>query len=321
MTSNSKQKAHQICPPVFLVYLAIILSLLFLILGPHYKPPWFADHLVYTQMGCTQTFEHFSYWEGGNFAERLTILFANRIFVPFFSTPAVASTFSVTSLHVLLICIPIIWLYGKAGPASATLVGCFLVFTMFQLRAHATEVLADPYAMFFVLLAMIVAAEHSLITTWPRTGGAIIGLLLWCAIFAKIHYGIFLITISSQFLLTRRRKVFGGIVLGLVLGLVIYIILFMSFYPVSFWRIYPPFVLSVFKNYFTRGVGAGLGPNGAGSGLEWVEWFLSWRHFPVAMILFLMFKRIYEREASRQPSFKRTGKSMKSHYRKHGDGP
>ena len=146
------------------IYLVIgIFVYLIFTLGWYYKLPWLVDHTIYLHIAKALNVEDLNWWNNyrsslpvGHHNERWALLSLIIIFdkIFFFLTPGSASQILLISIYlgILILIYKILNIYNNKATANFFLI--FWLFSSHNTKNRATEFLAEPFAIFFICLAI-----------------------------------------------------------------------------------------------------------------------------------------------------------------------
>lgn len=258
-----------------------ILIYLIFILGWYYKPPWLIDHLIYVHIATAQNLADLAFWNFhrpelpfGHHNERWAIIVPIIIFdkIFFFLNPGLASQALIITIHIgIMISIYVILLnYNDRNTANIFLI--LWLFASHHTKNRATEILAEPFAILYVCLAVI-----GFIFFEKKKNNFFFFISASCLVLiplVKIHLGIFsLILFVIYFNIIKQN--FRKFVLFILITLIILNVILLINYGLELY-------ISVIKNsfkvyyvYFVSGLPVGKGPSPGGWVSVWLKSIIS----------------------------------------------
>jgi len=259
----------------FLV-ISIFVYLLF-ILGWYYKLPWLIDHTVYLHIARALNVEDLNWWNAykpllpeGHHNERWALLSLIIIFdkMFFFLNPGSASQILLVSIHIgiLVLIYKILNYYNNKVTANIFLI--FWLFSSHHTKNRATEFLAEPFAIFFICLAIF-----SFILLKKNKNHFFLFLASFSLIsvaFTKIHLSIMSLLIVIIYFEIIKKNIIKFVLYGFF-TIIFYNLVLLFNYGLDLYIILIKNSLMVYKAYIGGGLAVGKGPTDGGWLMVWFE--------------------------------------------------
>ncbi len=252
------------------VYLGFILTW-------YYKPPWFIDHLIYLHLAMPENLNDLNFWHNsgvsvlpGHHNERwavlLPLMFGEKLL--FFLTPGTTSQVVIVLVYIgIFICLYRI-IYINNGRLAASIFSVLYVFAVHHTKNRATEVLADPFGIFYFVLAILILSKNRDDLTFSVF--FFTGALMIMIPFTKVHYGIYIFLILA-WLRHDIRRGYIPLILGGVSAIVVMDAFLFVFLDNAIFKQVNQNTLSVLLGYVTGGLGVSDGPGNQGWSFEWLK--------------------------------------------------
>lgn len=277
---------------IFLYFMGLMY--IFLVFTWYFKPPWFIDHLIYLHLATPHNLADLNFWNEsgvsvlpGHHNERWAVLVPIMIFekIFFFINPALSS-----QVLIFLVFLGILYLLYRIvlinnGRLAANLTAIFFVLAVHHTKNRATEILADPFAVFYLLVAIFIISIFREKLTFRHF--FIIGGMLAAAVFTKIHYGIYVILFfvwvfckNIQWKIAFPPLLLGGAFFIFCLDLVMFFFLdYDIFLQININTI------NVLIGYIYGGLGVSDGPGNNGWSYEWIKIFAQHNFLPFTFLI------------------------------------
>jgi hypothetical protein len=236
---------------LYLLFTVIYFFLVFL----YYKPSWVEDHLHYVVIATSNHLHDYELsgdiWgihSKGNFSERFTILFPIRLLskLIFFLSPEKISLYLTVIVNFLTLMIVIMWLQKRYNILTATICYILILFISQHMKFHFTEVLADIYATFLLILILFLYDYKEK----KKSLFLLLGFLFFAILNCKLHYFFAGILIFIIELYNKRIQNLKYIILGFIIAFLTYSFFFYFSYPKSIHKEYLTLVYNTYFQYF-----------------------------------------------------------------------
>lgn len=263
------------------LYLSFTIIYFFLVFL-YYKPSWVEDHLHYVVIATSNHLHDYELagdiWgikQKGNFSERFTVLFPIRLLskLIFFLSPEKISLYLTVFVNFLTLMTLMIWLQKRYNILTATICYSLVLFISQHMKFHLTEVLADIYATFLLVLILFFY-DHK---EKKKILFLLLGFLFFAILNCKLHYFFVGILIFMIELYNKRIQNLKYIILGFIIAFLTYSIFFYFSYPKSIHKEYLTLVYNTYFQYFKYS----LYPRPFLYWFkEWIILFLTWHYLP-----------------------------------------
>ena len=277
-------------PRLFYILLLVIHAVM--VWTWYYKPPWMIDHLIYNLISVPENLADLSFWHNsgvsvleGHHNERWAVIIPINLVVNLLThlTPGNSSAVLVYFIVIgtlITNTISINKIFNKWYALSYLSIS---VFGIHHLKNRATEVLADPFGVLYISIAiLILALNNEKINKWCLFW---VGFFATLAIFTKVHYGSFYLLLLAYIALNNKDKIYAikNYIYGSLFSVVFMIGMLYVLYPsVIFTEILKNSVV-VLSGYITGGLG--VSDNGNGWAMEWVSLFSKFTFYPLVFTL------------------------------------
>ena len=278
------------------IFYAMALLYVALVFTWYFKPPWFIDHLIYLHLATPENLNDLNFWSDsgvsvnpGHHNERWGVLVPIMVFekIFFFLTPGQSSQALIFAVYIGIFYFLYRIVYVNNGKLSANLLAVFFVLGVHHTKNRATEILADPFGVLYLLVAIYILSKYKEKLSFRHF--FIIGCMLAASAFTKIHYGIFVILFLIWIWIWYRSNVWkvaipaaiiGGILFLLSLDIIMYLLLDRDiFFQIN------SNTISVLIGYISGGLGVSDGPGNNGWSYEWIKLIVQHNFLPFSFLI------------------------------------
>ena len=267
---------------------------IFLVFTWYFKPPWFIDHLIYLHLATPQNLADLNFWNQsgvsvlpGHHNERWAVLLPIMIFekIFFFISPALSSQVLIFFVFLGIFYLLYRIVLKNNGRLAANLLAIFFVLAVHHTKNRATEILADPFGVLYLLVAIFIISAFREKLSFRHF--FIIGGMLAAATFTKIHYGIFVILFfvwvfykEIKWKIAFPAAFLGGVSFLLCLDFLMFLFLdFDIFLQININTI------NVLIGYISGGLGVSDGPGNSGWSYEWIKLIVQHSFLPFTFLI------------------------------------
>jgi hypothetical protein len=262
----------------FFIFCSVIY--LIFVLTWYYKPPWVIDHLIYVHISNPNEIADLSFWNihnkdlsPGHHNERWGVLVPLIVFkfIFWFLSPAQSSQVLIVFVYFLIFFISHLILLKVHGSRVANIFSILFTFAVHHTKNRATEILADPFAILYVLILVYLYVTSS---SNFKLKYFLIGFFLFLPALCKIHYGIY-----SLVILFLIRKNIKNYVLNFFYGLLSsFFFLILIFFLFLEFNIFIKLIINscyAIISYIGFGLNVSRGPGEIGWSFEWIKLLVS----------------------------------------------
>jgi hypothetical protein len=276
------------------VFFSMIVLYIGLVLTWYFKPPWFIDHLIYLHLAIPENLADLNFWYEsgvsvlpGHHNERWAVLLPLMIVEKFlfFLSPADTS-----QIVILLVYLGIFYFLYRIlllnnGSLSANIYSVLFVLAVHHTKNRATEVLADPFGVLYLILAIYIITKYKKnLSFYPLF---IAGALLTAMLFTKIHYGVFIILFLIWFR-KEIKRIYKPVVLGSIFSIIFMDLLLFLFLEKDVFLQVNINTIDILSGYVSGGLGVSDGPGNRGWSYEWIKLMSNNIFLPITMLVSVM---------------------------------